>query len=412
MVVAHEEALAAAHAESAAQAGHAARAEGLLRELTATRRWRGMQAAFAPVDRLRRAVRRRSAPAPAASAPAAPAPAASAPPVAPAPSTAEPPTPGAGPQETPAVTSPARLPIPQPARAAQPPAPFVVGVPRSGTTLLRLQLDSHPQLAIGPETGWGFVAGLPAVDGHDPDTLLDAVIALDTWPDLRLDRDDARRALERARPWSAGAGLRELYRALAAGEGKARWGDKTPLHLGCMPVLAAALPEARFIHIIRDGRDVAASVRGLPFAPGDGSIEAIAADWRDRIAQARRDAAGLEHAREVHYERLVREPEPVLRELCDFLELPFDRAMLRAHERAADVMARLPATRRVDGRTTTRAERIARHAHLGHPPDPTRAGRWRETLTADEAARFESVAGGLLAELGYEPLASSAAAVP
>ncbi len=126
------------------------------------------------------------------------------------------------------------------------------------------------------------------------------------------------------------------------------------------PRSPAALPEARFIHLIRDGRDVAASVRGLPFAPGDGSIEAIAADWRDRIAAGRRDSAGLAHLREVRFERLVHEPELVLRELCEFLELPFDAAMLRAHERAAGVLGRLPATRRVAGTTATRAERMAR----------------------------------------------------
>ena len=226
---------------------------------------------------------------------------------------------------------------------------------------------------------------------------------MDTWPDLGLDPADALRALEQAQPWSLGNGLRALYSTLAARDGKPRWGDKTPVHAAFMPALAAALPEARFIHVIRDGRDVAASVRDLPFAPGDGSIEAIAQDWRDRIVAARADAAGLAHYREVRFERLVTEPEAVLRELCDFLELEFDEAMLRAHERAADMLARLP-ERRPDGATvTTRAERSARHAHLHHPPDPARAGRWRDALTADEAARFQAIAGELLAELGYEP---------
>ncbi len=360
------QAAAATEAESAASA-RAAEVARLLGEVTGTRRWRTLQTLLAPADRLRRAAAR---------------------------------GPKAGQSQARSAPLP---PAPQERVAPLPPAPFVVGVPRSGTTLLRLQLDSHPALAIGPETGWGIVASQPGLADAAPPDLLAALVALDTWPDLGLDPADARRALVQAQPWSLGNGLRALYATLAARDGKPRWGDKTPVHSAFMPALAAALPEARFIHVIRDGRDAAASVRDMPFVPGDGSIEAIAQDWRDRIVAARADAAGLAHYREVRFERLVTEPEVVLRELCDFLELGFDQAMLRAHDRAADMLARLP-ERRPDGATVaTRAERSARHAHLRHPPDPARAGRWREALTADEAARFELIAGELLAELGYEP---------
>jgi hypothetical protein len=423
-----DSAVATARAEAAAHAALADRLGRDLRAVTGTRRWRALQAALAPADRLRRAVRAR---APASADQGSPAPdggpsAADRPGVAAAAALDRPcvpPAPAEDRPDVPAVAEAAPVarrdrprsavaPRPHPDSAPQPPAPFVVGVPRSGTTLLRLQLDAHPELAIGPETGFGLVAAGVAADGADLEAVLDALTGLDTWPDLGIDRDSARQALERAQPWSAGAGLRELYRALAAREAKSRWGDKTPDHLACMPAIAAALPEARFIHLIRDGRDVAASVSGLPFAPGDGSIEAIAADWRERIAAGRRDGAGLAHLREVRYERLVREPEPVLRELCEFLELPFHDAMLRAHERAAGVLARLPATRRVAGTTTTQAERGARHTHLHHPPDPTRAGRWREALSADEVARFEAVAGDLLRELGYPTVTSTPARVP
>jgi hypothetical protein len=361
-----------AAAEVAASQAEAARLARRLAEVAATRRWRAVQALLAPADRLRAASRgaaRRAQ------------------------------QPRRGPAPAPARAAPAHPVARQPRRER--PAPFVVGVPRSGTTLLRLQLDSHPALAMGPETGFGVVASRPGAGELGPADLLAALIELDTWPDLRLDGPDARRILERVEPWSLGNGLRALYAALAAREGKPRWGDKTPAHSACMPALAAAFPEARFIHIIRDGRDVAASVRGLPFAPGDGSIEAIAGDWRDRITVAREHAAGVAHYREVRYERLVTDPEAVLRELCDFLELDFDDAMLHAHDRAAGVLARLPERRPEGGAVATRAERSARHAHLRHPPDPSRAGRWRDALTTDEVARFEAVAGGLLSELGY-----------
>ena len=280
------------------------------------------------------------------------------------------------------------------------PAPFIVGVARSGTTLLRLQLDAHPQLAIPPETSFGTVAARAAdIDG--PRELLDALKDHEAWHDLALDDEQALDLIAPVSPWSVADSLRAIYRALAAREGKPRWGDKTPGHLLCMPLLAELLPEAHFVHLIRDGRAVAASVRELPFAPGDGSIEAIADDWRDQIVAGRRAGAGLPHYRELRYERLVNEPETVLRELCEQLELDFDASMLRAHEFARRRLEQLPDERPLLDGVATKAERLARHANVMRPPDPGLATRWRTLLTREEVARFESRAGDLLTELGY-----------
>jgi hypothetical protein len=276
----------------------------------------------------------------------------------------------------------------------------VVGVARSGTTLLRLQLDAHPQLAIPPETSFGTVAAQAAtIDG--PRSLVDAIMELEAWHDLPLDEDEALALFERVNPWSVANALRAIYRTLAAREGKPRWGDKTPGHVGCMPALAELLPEAHFVHLIRDGRAVAASVRNLPFAPGDGSIEAIADDWRDQIVAGRRAGAALTHYRELRYARLVNEPEHALRELCEFLELKFAGSMLRAHESARRRLEQLPEERPSRDGVVTRAERLARHANVMRPPDRGLVSRWRTLLTRDEIGCFESRAGDLLTELGY-----------
>jgi hypothetical protein len=333
-----------AHQEAGGQrdahAAEAARLAELLDALRSTRRWRAMQAALAPADRLRG--RRR-------------------------------------------VT------------ASASPAPFIVGVPRSGTTVLRFMLDAHSQLAIGPETGFGLVLSAPV----DRDALLTAICALETWPDLGLDAAQARALLGDVEPWSIGGGLRALYTALARRAGKARWGDKTPVHLRCMPAIAGALPEAHFIHIIRDGRDVAASLRGLPFAPGDLGIEAIAEMWRTQILMGRAHAQKLAHYQELRFDRLVHEPEQVMGELCAFIDLDFQPSMLRPQDRAPQRMAELAAVRRLGDGTVTRDERIARNALLMEPLDPSRAGRWEQSLTVDEVRQFEAIAGDLLDELGY-----------
>lgn len=284
----------------------------------------------------------------------------------------------------------------------QPPAPFVVGVARSGTTLLRMQLDAHPDLAIPAETGFGSIVARLTSGDAGPDEFLDAVVGLETWPDMRLDREELAAALARLPEWSVGEGLRAIYLTYAAGHGKRRWGDKTPLHAEYMDVLAEALPEARFIHLIRDGRDVATSLRGLPFAPGDGSIEAIATAWRDGIATARRLSGAVPHYREVRYEQLVEQPAATLRELCEFIELRFDDSMLRAHERARERLGELASVRIEGDRVHLAGDGPGIVTRTTSPPDPSRIGRWREALGAEEVARFEAVAGGALEALGYE----------
>ncbi len=283
------------------------------------------------------------------------------------------------------------------------PAPFIVGVPRSGTTLLRLQLDAHPELALPAETGFGEVARRFEGSAVTRDALLEALTGMPTWEDLAMSRDELADLLAGMEDGDLSAGLRAFYRGYTAARGKTRYGDKTPGHAVDMDVLARVLPEVRFIHLIRDGRDVAASLRGLPFAPGDGGTAAIAAAWRDTVWRARRAAANLPHYTEVRYEDLVREPERVLRELCDFLELEFAPEMLRAHERARERLGEMrSATVGPDGvaRLEDGTEVVARTLR---PPQTDRIGRWRHALSDYEVTRFERFAGGALVQDGYLP---------
>src|SRR5262245_11393925 len=139
------------------------------------------------------------------------------------------------------------------------PTPFVVGVGRSGTTLLRLMLDAHPQMTIPPETHF-----VPAVieacrPAARPESAVEAMTSVRQWGDQGIDAAemlDRMRALE---PLDAAAALRSFYALQAERQGKPRWGDKTPVYVESMDLIGEALPEARFIHLIRDGRDVALS---------------------------------------------------------------------------------------------------------------------------------------------------------
>ena len=283
----------------------------------------------------------------------------------------------------------------------RPPAPFVVGVSRSGTTLLRLMLDAHPELAIPPETN--FIPKLARALDEGPATPEAAIAFLAgrrRWPDLGLDAGELRERLAGSPQTTATAVTRTVFDLYAEARGKPRWGDKTPAFVARMPKVHSVLPEARFVHLIRDGRAVALSLKRAEFGP-DTAAEA-AELWAKRIRRARRAAGRVPHYKEVRYEQLVADPEPHLRAICEFAELDFEPAMLDYHRGAAERIGESARTMaRADGSEITAAERAVLHAGVADPPQADLAERWREELSAAELADVERVAGELLVELGY-----------
>jgi hypothetical protein len=284
-----------------------------------------------------------------------------------------------------------------------PPTPFVVGATRSGTTLLRLMLDAHPQLAIPSETHF-IPEVIEAVDerGTGPDRLIELLVAHRRWGDFDLEADDLReRLVALDEPFTAAEAVRAFYRLYADKEGKPRWGDKTPGYLRKMRTIQAALPEARFVHLIRDGRDVALSVLEQQFGPQ--TIEAAAELWRERIARARAQRPWLAHYIEVRFEDLVLDTEATLRTICEFIELPFDAAMLDYHERAARrLQEKARELKRRHGGTQSAEQRLRSHHKTLEPPNPSLVAGWRTKMDPSDRRTYEQLAGELLAELGYE----------
>ena len=283
------------------------------------------------------------------------------------------------------------------------PMPFIVGVPRSGTTLLRLMLDAHPDLAIPSETG--FIPALLKARGDGGLTAEGFVATLasfPTWEDFDLRPEDLRAAVAALRPFETGEALRAFYRLYAARFGKPRYGDKTPNYALIIDRIESLLPEARFVHVIRDGRDVALSVRGLWFSPGQ-DMESLARDWRDRIRKTRDLGRRCRHYLEVRFESLILESGPTLRRICGFLDLPYDARLERYHETAPERLQEFKDRRRADGSVViTKEERLQNQALSARPPEPAEIGRFKRDMSPAERARFESVAGGLLKDLGYE----------
>lgn len=291
------------------------------------------------------------------------------------------------------------------------PAPFVVGVARSGTTLLRLMLDAHPQLTIPPETHFvpKLIRLFDEMEAQDlaDDERRERGIALicdhPRWGDFGLAEGDLRARAEARATVSAGEIARAFFEAYADREGKPRWGDKSPPYTWKVRKIQRGLPEAHFIHLIRDGRDVALSQIAVSWGPS--GITEAADKWVEELGRARKRARKLTDDTyiEERYEDLVTDPEPVLRRIAAFVDLPWDDAMLTYHEGAENRMKEVVRELKpAGGGTITAEERVSQHELVSKPPSSQRAGRWREEMSASDQAAYEAIAGELLAELGYE----------
>lgn len=272
------------------------------------------------------------------------------------------------------------------------PLPFVVGRGRSGTTLVRAILDSHPDMAIPDETH--FIMALARNrrlyehgSGFRTERFLDDLVAQQGFLVLEMSRDRAHGALVKSQPASYPDAIRAVFAEYARSRGKTRYGDKTPLHVLSIRALSDLFPEARFVHVIRDGRDVALSY--LDVSWGASTMEEAAILWRRAVRTGRRQGRrlGSDRYHEIRYEALLEDPETIVRNVCGFLDLDFDASMLRYNERAHEVAGKM-------GAPETR-----QNLYL---PFTKGLRDWRSQMDLSQLARFEVLAGDVLDELGYE----------
>jgi hypothetical protein len=279
--------------------------------------------------------------------------------------------------------------------------PFICGATRSGTTLLRLMLDSHPELAIPGETHF-IVPMIRAMKKRklSADELAELIISGDRWGDFKLSEDELRGRFGALSPLTAADAVREFFNLYASKQRKVRWGDKTPGYVQRMRLIQRVLPEARFVHIIRDGRDVALSV--VPRSWGPATVAAAAENWKRRIDRARRQAPHLAHYLEVHYEDLISDTEGVLRQVCEFIELEFDPVMLSYHERAEERLAEKARDLSRPWGTVSAESRVESHKLASEPPRQDRIARWKTLMSESDRREYEAIAGEALASVGYE----------
>lgn len=272
------------------------------------------------------------------------------------------------------------------------PMVFIVGSGRSGTSLLAAMLDAHPNLSIAPESHFlpKLIEGLPErlASSGAVDRMLQVIERSKWFAGWEgFDLSALRSALEEELPIDRPDALRMIYRVYAAAAGATRFGEKTPAYVYNIPLIAGEIADARFIHIVRDGRNVALSFRDASFGADD--IAHSALNWQKRVLEGHRDGAALGDDRyiELQYESLIEKPEAELRRLCSFLDIEYSNAMLEYHRRAG-----------------TWSPRGQESENLARAPQTTRDSR--QQLTPSEQARLQVLAGKALRTWGYEMPAS------
>jgi hypothetical protein len=268
---------------------------------------------------------------------------------------------------------------------------FIVGAPRSGTTLLRAMLNRHSRIGLCDETFFFYwVGNRQRVFGDlaDPNRRAHAVDRfLETRRVARLGLDLAALRVELLREAATYPRFfAALLRFYARAQGKAIAGEKTPQHALEARTLLDWYPEARLLHLIRDPRDVVASLRRMPW--GAGSRLADARTWRACVDGAER-CAGDPRFMRLRYEDLIAAPERELSRICSGLGVAFEPALLEA-----------------SGRKTDRwwFDRAQGAVEQG------RVERWRNELPAADIAVVEAVAGEALARHGYSSAGAAATA--
>ena len=284
---------------------------------------------------------------------------------------------------------------------------FIIGSPRSGTTLFRLMLTSHPEIVVPPECGFAVWWRRKYNDWKEADAhggrlpvFLDDLASskkIETW---KLDYVALATRIREREPRDYPALVSLIYESFgnAMNSAMQRWGDKNNFHIRHIADLHAMFPNAVFLHIIRDGRDVACSYRELSsvrtisaYAPRlPAQMAEIAREWAGNIAAIRESfaALGWRNVCEVRYEDLLANTEPELRRICDAIGELFDRSMLDYSEK----------NRREQ---LEPADFLAWKKRTLEPPDTSRAGRYLRDLTAADIAEFETAARPTLAAYRY-----------
>ncbi len=273
---------------------------------------------------------------------------------------------------------------------------IMIGAERSGTTLVMAMLGCHPRIAV-PEVVWYYSRFRPYLHTYGDlsrnenfRTLAEEMVfGLKTpfWGMKVNPRTIVDEIISDVKEKSFAGIYCAMHERFAREAGnKPRWGEKTPYNLFFVKEILEDFPNAQFIFITRDGRDASADYLESAFGPTN--IFCAAQVWKmcQNAVQPWRKKLDSSQWIDVKYEVLVREPEKILKQVCDFLGEKYDPAMLEFHK--TDLAKARGATKD--------------HKPLGHAASDKYIGIYKNLLSLREQRIFTTVAGKELEEAGYE----------
>ncbi len=266
---------------------------------------------------------------------------------------------------------------------------FIVGVPRSGTTLLRVVLDSHPNLAVGPECPWiSGNYGQVVSFRH----LYESLISHKSGPIQNFNYID-----EKVVAASLGKAIGDILQVYAESNGKQRWIEKTPDNIAFIPFLKTVFPKAKYIHIIRDGRDVAVSSYQARHQWGthincngkrlENTIINCLKRWNLWLSQFQQWI--VEFDLDVHalkYEDFIANPRKTVEGVLSFIDEPWDDRVLNYLDFSHDLPSREMGTKDVISKEKFSSDSV---------------GRWKIDFVLTDKLRYKFVAGKTLKQFGY-----------
>lgn len=274
----------------------------------------------------------------------------------------------------------------------QPGPIFVVGVPRSGTTLLRLLLNAHSKIAIGPETHffkqvWALREKYGDLAKHENlQALWSDYTGEKSFEDFRFeDISSVEETIFSSSKSYAGL-LKDLLTLYAQREGKLIWGEKTPEHLFNVEEILEWYPTARIVHVIRDPRAVCSSLTKVPWSSDD--LISNARVWNRYLEHAEqlKGKPGIaSRMLEVLYEDLIANTEDTLIRICEFLDLEFETQMLEFHQQSSQYVEK---------------DEPWKNNALS-PLNTSSINKWKQEITATQRSELEAVSRKHMIQHGY-----------
>lgn len=276
---------------------------------------------------------------------------------------------------------------------------FIVGSGRSGSTLLRAMLCAHPNIGIPPENGAlrNVYRAYVLYGGMPWEVLVEHVLVelykAESFMHWDMDRSELGVQLKQLpdKHRTLNSVITVIYQDYLEKQfvGASLWGDKTPLNTFNLTRINTIFPNARYIHILRDGRDVVASYKKAGLRNVRGVIEA-AYFWKDAVSQLRklvRKGIILEsNLLQVKYENLVKNPKKELKRICIFLNIEYRDEMLR-HDKSIKKMADV---------------HLLHHSNTQNKICDSSIGKWKQNLTDKETAKVTRILKKQLLLNGYK----------